>query len=652
MRSWLSLVLLTVALSSSAQRSPLADRLLKEINRSREDTNKVLLYIRLGNEVEIQEPRLAGHYYRLAGDLSARIGYDLGRIKYITNYTYLLNMQGDLDSSVILNLQSVDLSRKIGDSLYLAKTLFNTGTAYRERSEFETAVGYYEEGKRIFTTMGDDNTLAAVNDILQLLYLELHQYKKAIELGEKAVSSLRQLKDTMWLLSALNNLGLSYSEVKDFRKAAAVNNEVLKISVKTGNQQAEQTAYLNLGDNALQEGRYDEMKPYFEKALVITRDLGLPPSEQVALKGLALYYLYQRNYALSMRYATDALAITYRLDLRMERQKMYDLLSNISFGMQDMRAGELYAVMGSDLGDSLLNDNVTKHTLELEKRYETEKKQNQINRMEAEHTRQNYTIERKNILNWALIAGAAILLVILMLVYRTFQQRRKLHLQRISELESEKQLAATEAVLKGEEIERTRLAKDLHDGLGGMLSGIKYSLNTFKGNVILTPENAQAFERSIDMLDSSIQEMRRVAHNMMPENLVKFGLDEALKDFCSDINQSGALQVSYQSIGLKDVMIDQTVSITVYRIVQELINNTMKHSGAANAIVQVTKTDGRLSVTVEDDGKGFDPSILNRAKGIGWSNIQNRVEFLKGRLDVNAGQGQGTSVLIELELGA
>jgi two-component system, NarL family, sensor kinase len=169
-----------------------------------------------------------------------------------------------------------------------------------------------------------------------------------------------------------------------------------------------------------------------------------------------------------------------------------------------------------------------------------------------------------------------------------------------------------------------------------------------KGNLIMTPDNQQAFERSMDMLDSSIKEMRRVAHNMMPEALVKFGLDTALKDFCNDISQSGALKVNYQSMGLEDAVIDQTTAITIYRIVQELLNNTMKHAAAKTAIVQVSKTDGLLSVTVEDDGKGFDTSILKQSKGIGWSNIQHRIEFLKGKLDVNSQREKGTSVLIEL----
>ncbi|MBO9684710.1 MAG: sensor histidine kinase, partial [Flavisolibacter sp.] len=268
---------------------------------------------------------------------------------------------------------------------------------------------------------------------------------------------------------------------------------------------------------------------------------------------------------------------------------------------------------------------------------------------EAEYVHLSFLF-RKDTWNYILTGGIATLLIISVLGYRNYRQKQKLQLQRINELETEKQLTAMEAVLKGEEQERTRLAKDLHDGLGGMMSGIKYSLQTMKKNLIMTPENQQAFERSLDMLDSSINEMRRVAHNMMPEALVKFGLDTALKDLCNDVNQAGALQVNYQSIGMDHALIDQTTAITVYRIVQELINNTMKHAAATNSIVQLSKTDDKLTITVEDDGKGFDTACLDMAKGIGWTNIKNRVEFLKGKLDIHSHTGKGTSVLIELNI--
>jgi signal transduction histidine kinase len=318
-----------------------------------------------------------------------------------------------------------------------------------------------------------------------------------------------------------------------------------------------------------------------------------------------------------------------------------ETLSRIHIALHDLVKGQAYMKEATAIADSINNERIRRNAIEFEAKYETEKKDAQIKLQLA-------AIKQKSTLNYLLIGAAAAVFIISLLAYRNYRHKQSIQLQRINELETEKYLSATEAVLKGEEQERTRLAKDLHDGLGGMLSGIKYSLNTMKGNLIMTPENAQAFERSMDMLDSSIQEMRRVAHNMMPEALVKFGLDAALKDFCTSITNSGALKVQYQSLNIEGLEIEQTTAITMYRIVQELINNTIKHASAQKAIVQLSRTDGRLNLEVEDDGNGFNIDILDRAKGIGWTNIQNRIEFLKGKLDIHSEIGKGTSVHIEL----
>lgn len=168
-----------------------------------------------------------------------------------------------------------------------------------------------------------------------------------------------------------------------------------------------------------------------------------------------------------------------------------------------------------------------------------------------------------------------------------------------------------------------------------------------KGNLDLSPENQHAFEKGIGMLDVSIKEMRRVAHNMMPEALMKFGLDTALRDFCNDINQSGALKVSYQSIGMQNRAMSQNTAIPVYRIIQELVNNVIKHAAASTAIVQLSHDSNLISITVEDDGKWFDPVASDKAKGIGWTNIRSRVEYLKGRFNIQSTPGQGASIHVE-----
>jgi len=617
------------------------DSLLKLLPAAKENKEAVDLYINLGQQYENSTPDLAKFYYKKAGDLSKKISYPEGEARSIFNYTYVLNLQSRYDSSLQLNLQSVDIAKKLNDPVMLGKALFNTGTSYRLLSQYETAVTYYEEGKKVFAGIKDSLMEAKAYDILQVLHYDLRNYDRSIAYGEAAVEYLRKTNDSIWLGNALNNLAMSYVKRKDYAKAETSWKEVYVIAKNIGHIELQAAQLLNLGNLSYSKGEYDQLKYYYDKALELSKDMDSKETIAVSYRGLAIYYFFQKDYLQAKTMAFKALDIASKEKLLQEKAKVLDFLARIHFSLQDLEAGQQYATQSEMIMDSINNNNIQKNIIDIEKKYESERKDNQIKLQRSE-------LKQKNTLNYLLVGGAVTLLFISLLSYRNYRQKQNIQQQRINELETEKQLSATEAVLKGEEQERTRLAKDLHDGLGGMLSGIKYTLNNMKGNLIMTEENAQAFGRSIDMLDSSINEMRRVAHNMMPEALVKFGLDTALKDFCNDINKSGALKVQYQSIGLQEKQIDQTKSVTVYRIVQELLNNTMKHASAKNALVQLSYNDAILTLTVEDDGKGFDASVLKQSKGIGWSNIQNRVEFLKGKWDVDSQPGKGTSVNIEM----
>lgn len=171
-----------------------------------------------------------------------------------------------------------------------------------------------------------------------------------------------------------------------------------------------------------------------------------------------------------------------------------------------------------------------------------------------------------------------------------------------------------------------------------------------KGNLIMTEENRQAFERSMDMLDSSIQEMRRVAHNMMPEVLVRYGLDAAMKDYVAEINKAGMVKVVYQSMGLEDKEVEKSAALAIYRIVQELLNNVIKHARATEALVQLFNENDKLVVNVEDNGKGFDTRLSEEKGGMGWRNIRSRVELLNGKIDLQSSPDKGTAVNLEFNI--
>ena len=257
--------------------------------------------------------------------------------------------------------------------------------------------------------------------------------------------------------------------------------------------------------------------------------------------------------------------------------------------------------------------------------------------------------KQKSTLNKILLGSAASLLFIGLLGYRNFKTKQKLQQTQITQLEKDKQLLAIDAMLKGQEEERSRLAKDLHDGLGGMLSGVKISFVNMKENMIMDASSVQSFEASILQLDNTIVELRKVAHNLMPETLVKFGLKNALLDYCNSMQLSSKSKIVYEQMGI-DRQLSNTANLYIYRIIQELINNAIKHAQPNQILVQLTKAEKNILITVENDGKYFDITTIKNASGIGIQSVQQRINYFTGKMDMTSDQENGTSIHIELNV--
>ncbi|WP_343524603.1 sensor histidine kinase [Pedobacter sp.] len=644
-KSWLALFLGFIGSVSLAQTTLDRDSLLKLLPQAKEDTSKVLLYLDIGNTYELDDTKTAEKYYLLAGSLSKRLNYKRGIIKFISDYTGILNARGSFDSALLLNKQAIQIAKELNDIVIIAKTTANTGNTFNFLGQYENAVYYYETAQKYFEKINNPYFSARMNDLIQNVYYHLYQYEKGIQRGKEAVRYFRSAGKEIELGQSLLNLANNYQSLKYNDSALACYKEGLSISKKTGYKALELACLIGIGNIYFHQYEADEMRKYHEAALLLSKQLNDPEGEAIAGRGMALYFLLKKDFKTAKTYVSASLKIADSLDLKQEKFENLKVMSSILFGLHDVIAAEKYLDSATTIETKLRGEEIQNKTLTLAKRFETEKKETQIKLQQAQ-------IRQKSNLIYFLVAGAIALLIISLLAYRNYKHRQKLQQAKIDELETEKLLTATEGILKGEEQERTRLAKDLHDGLGGMLSGIKFSLSNMKENLIMTPDHVHAFERSIDMLDSSIKEMRRVAHNMMPEILVKYGLDAALKEFCAEIDRSGVLHVNYQSVGMQNADIQQTTSITIYRIVQELLNNAMKHANAKNVLVQLHQSDQEklLAVTVEDDGNGFDTELLKQSAGMGWLNIQNRIEFLKGKIDLQSGPGKGTSIMIEINI--
>ena len=641
------LIAFSFSVVSVAQRTGQAgkvDSLLKLLITSKEDTGKAMIFLTLASLYETNNQDSAAYYLQKGKDLSQSLGFDKGIYYYYQQGTVLSYTKGNYSQALEQSYKGLEMARKLKDTVKVITMLNNLGIISAYFGNFNEQLKYALQVKDAVESVKDSSMLSGAYHNLANCYYNLGQYRKAVDAAAYSVYVNTVFGEkSMYVNRAYATLAQGYDGLRMTDSALYFYNISINESIRLNDKYAEGSIYGYQCNLYASMKKFGDMLKAAEKSFFLSKELQSRQMIASSLYNLAYAQFFNNNNAVARKTITEALDIAITDSLSDELKNCYTVLSYIAARDGDFSTSISAKQKADSINDAFLNEKVLKSTAELERKYETEKKDNQIKLQKA-------IIQRKNIFNYILITGAASLLFISLLTYRNYRHKQKLQLQRISELETEKQLTAAEAVLKGEEQERTRLAKDLHDGLGGMLSGIKYSFQTMKGNLIMTPDNQQAFERSMDMLDSSIKEMRRVAHNMMPETLVKFGLDTALREFCNDINQSGALSVNYQSFGMDKAVVEQSTSITIYRIVQELVNNIMKHAAAKTAIVQLSKENSFVSVTVEDDGKGFNPVILQRTEGMGWSNIQSRVEYLKGKLDVQSEPGKGTSVHIELNI--
>ena len=239
------------------------------------------------------------------------------------------------------------------------------------------------------------------------------------------------------------------------------------------------------------------------------------------------------------------------------------------------------------------------------------------------------------------------LISISIILWYYFKQRHKLKNKQIQALKQDKEISNLEALIDGEEKERKRIAQELHDGLNGDLSAIKYRLSTLE-DAPMDAENHDNLIQIITMIDNACSQVRSISHNLIPTSILDFGLVETLNEYCEKINFSLPLNIELQYFGNSNVL-DKKTETVIYRIIQELINNIIKHSLATTAIVQLNFHESELFITVEDNGIGFD---LNSAKrGLGLKNIYSRVDFLNADLEINSND-QGSSYHITIDLKA
>ena len=499
-------------------------------------------------------------------------------------------------------------------------------------------------------------------------------YVQAITTFNKNKGSMLNKSNLSYAAINLANLYTEFNPEKAMEYAQLAN----KVSLETGDAIHIASSFGILAELAIQNKHYDLAKSYFLKAsmeigkspvrnhnieLSILESLSRISEEQGNYKEALVYYKSYVDKYKSV-YDQEKLDITKRLESQFEKerqeQKYIKLQLESDKKAQEIRLINILRAQREQVYNNLkLVEENQRERLKFSE-LESEKKEQQLRLAKLETRQKNNDINnykkllafKEKINTYYTIFIVIFIILILLLLYaykqraKSMKQRDELHALAMEKEKQNSKISTLTALLEGQEQERGRLARDLHDGLGGLLSGTKHQLS------YLDPHQSENIEegisKSIKQIDGAVEELRRVAHNLMPDLLVKYGLEVAIQEFASRISNS-ALDIHTEFINYRNSLSEEK-QLIIYRIIQELVNNAIKHADASEIIIQVSQEENVLNLTVEDNGKGFDHKSLNVKKTAGFHNIESRVQFLKGTMNIMSELNIGTSIELQIPI--
>jgi two-component system, NarL family, sensor kinase len=525
----------------------------------------------------------------------------------------------------------------LNDSLSYASLNQSMATAYYFKGDYEKAASLYFLAIGIFERANANNLLAyAYNDVAKL-YRHNRDLKRAAAYYEKALAIFNRLKDASGSQMILNESGVVYEYKGNYAEAVKRYQASLAIANSLKDEAGKAWSYHFLAGVSLLQHQYKMAEEYHLQALSIRQQLQDSFGLATSYSHMGILYSSWQNYEKATHYLEQSNLIAEKMGYQELLSDNYAEQSKLANVMGDYKKALDYYTWHTQLKDSLFTTQKTRQIEELSTLYETEKKEQQI-------ITQQTTLRKRNSILAAVILLLLIGIALGYLLYNRIQLKQQAKLQQEVLLQQE---LSAKAVLEAEEKERSRIAQDLHDGVGQMMSAAKMNLSSFSTIVQLQEqEQSSALSNIIKLVDESCREVRAVSHSMMPLALGKKGLPQAIDELISKVDKS-VLAISFHQEGFETRADNHTETI-LYRVVQECISNTLKHAYATTLDISLLNDKDGISVTLEDNGRGFNASAINSKEGIGLKNIKSRIQFLKGTIDFDSQPGKGTLVAIHI----
>jgi two-component system, NarL family, sensor kinase len=550
--------------------------------------------------------------------------------------TYQAN---NFDSALLEGNKAINLARKHVDSVAVAELKHRIGLAGYFKGNYDLAARNLVESASILEKSRNLKKLAPVYNDLGKLYRKTRDLDRSLENFDKAHAIYSGLKDTSGITMVLNESGEVYEYKDDYREAIKRYTSSMILAEKAGDSLSVSYSLSNIAGVYVIQGQYDEAEATLLRSLHIRENLKDSFHIALAFSDLGAAMSEKGDFKKAIDYFSKSNRIAEKLHYSELQSNNYNELSVAAQRQGDFQKAFEYFSKRTALRDSLISIEKSRELQRLNSQYQSAQREKQI------ITQQN-RIRLQNIL----FIGLGLFLVLaLLLAYALYNRYR---IKKESQLQAEimkQQEIKMKAVMEAEENERQRIAKDLHDGIGQMMSAAKMNLSAFESSIqFINDEQKENFGKIINLVDESCREIRTVSHIMMPSALIKNNLATAIRDF---VNKLGVKSVSIHvyTEGL-DQKLDSNVETVLYRVVQECVHNALKHAGATTLDISLIKDKDGISGTIEDNGKGFDASEKGESDGIGLKNIITRIEYLKGSVDFDTSPGRGTVVAFNVPL--
>jgi signal transduction histidine kinase/Tfp pilus assembly protein PilF len=569
-------------------------------------------------------PDSASHLLKKAMAESLKIGYPDGVARAHIAMGVVETSRGAFDRSMACYQKAYPYVLQSAQKDFLLCGLYiNIGVTYFYQSEYEQASYYYYLVLQHMLKYNTNNfnIIMTYNNLADVM-LRMEQYDQADYYISKGEELLQTPKD-LYLLSMLkaNKAGVMTGRGDD-STALLLLDTALMYARRSNNEDVMPAVWNTISEILLRQHRPAEAIGYLEQAL--HADHRSFPYYSVIAPGYnlgkALHQIGKHKEAEEV--LLKALHTAEKAGIREGKPDAVATLATVYEALgQPVKALEQQKRF-SRLQDSMLDREKIKAINAMEARFRTAEKDRELIRKQLELSVQRRKIDRKNLWLGLSVAGILFTGLFSLAVYQRNKDRQV--------------IAVLEAMIAGEEKERCRVAQELHDGIGGLLAGIQMRLSMVQADNIADIEV---------MTKEAASEIRRTAHNLMPEILQRCSFAEAVDIYCENLSQAGKLRVDlliHEPLPISD----KYTELSLYRIIQEVLQNIVKHAQATSAVVQISQLSHKLNVIIEDNGKGFD--TLKTGKGLGIHNLHLRAKKLKGSLTIESAPGRGTIVTISI----